>query len=180
MADSADDQARTTPTSTDVVIVGGGHNGLVAAAYLARYGSKVTVLERLGRGGGERASLSRRGREPVALLVPGLAVALRDRSRPRAGRRTAFTPGRVVHAGAARGEAGRAVGRTAARRADRRLVSTADRFGPRVAGLAGVLRPDRARCPRVRAVAAGTAGAQGRDDEGGARGRRQLVLGPIP
>ena len=56
MADSADDQARTTPTSTDVVIVGGGHNGLVAAAYLARYGSKVTVLERLGRIGGAAVS----------------------------------------------------------------------------------------------------------------------------
>ena len=30
----------------DSVIVGGGHNGLVAAAYLARGGRKVLVLER--------------------------------------------------------------------------------------------------------------------------------------
>ena len=33
-------------TETDVVILGGGHNGLVCAFYLARTGLKVTVLER--------------------------------------------------------------------------------------------------------------------------------------
>jgi len=36
----------------DVVIVGGGHNGLVCAAYLAMGGLKVTVLERRGVVGG--------------------------------------------------------------------------------------------------------------------------------
>ncbi|MEV4006525.1 NAD(P)/FAD-dependent oxidoreductase [Actinomadura sp. NPDC049753] len=36
----------------DVIIAGGGHNGLVAAAYLARAGRRVLVLERLGHLGG--------------------------------------------------------------------------------------------------------------------------------
>jgi phytoene dehydrogenase-like protein len=40
----------------DVVIVGGGHNGLTAAAYLAKAGLSVTVLERLSNFGGAAVS----------------------------------------------------------------------------------------------------------------------------
>src|ERR1700704_4014851 len=41
---------------TDVVIVGGGHNGLVAAAMLARAGRSVLMLERRDQLGGAAVS----------------------------------------------------------------------------------------------------------------------------
>lgn len=40
----------------DVVIIGGGHNALVAAAYLARAGKRTVVLERLEHVGGAAVS----------------------------------------------------------------------------------------------------------------------------
>ena len=40
----------------DAVVVGGGHNGLVAAAYLARAGLDTMVLERRGKTGGAAAT----------------------------------------------------------------------------------------------------------------------------
>jgi phytoene dehydrogenase-like protein len=43
-------------TGYDIVIVGGGHNGLTAAAYLASAGKRVIVLERLDSVGGAAVS----------------------------------------------------------------------------------------------------------------------------
>jgi phytoene dehydrogenase-like protein len=58
------EHAEPVPTDTpigvtydyDVVIVGGGHNALVAAAYLGRAGKSVLVLERLSQVGGAAVS----------------------------------------------------------------------------------------------------------------------------
>src|SRR3954468_22260661 len=53
--------------SYDVVVIGGGHNGLTAAAYLARAGLSVLVLERLDHVGGAAIS---------AEAFPGTGVRL--------------------------------------------------------------------------------------------------------
>ena len=38
--------------SYDAIVIGGGHNGLVAAAYLAKYGARTVVLEARHKTGG--------------------------------------------------------------------------------------------------------------------------------
>ncbi|MFD0686088.1 phytoene desaturase family protein [Actinomadura fibrosa] len=66
----------------DVVIAGGGHNGLVAAAYLARAGRRVLVLERLGHLGGLAVS---------ARVFPGVDARL-----SRYSYLVSLLPGRIV------------------------------------------------------------------------------------
>lgn len=51
-----DSPERPDRSAYDVVVVGGGHNALVAAGYLARAGRSVLVAERLGRLGGAAVS----------------------------------------------------------------------------------------------------------------------------
>ncbi len=63
----------------DAVIVGGGHNGLAAAAYLARAGRSVLVLERRGRLGGA-CTLERPFPDDRYVISPcAYAVGLLDR-----------------------------------------------------------------------------------------------------
>ena len=45
-----------TNNHSEIVVVGGGHNGLVAATYLARAGHQVTILEGRTELGGAVAS----------------------------------------------------------------------------------------------------------------------------
>ena len=85
----------------DVVVIGGGHNGLVAASYLAKAGKNVVVVERKERVGGIL-----RGSEPApGFTAPGLvhtvgrlrASLTKDLKLDRFGYRT-ITPSVRMHA----------------------------------------------------------------------------------
>ena len=87
--------------STDVVIVGGGHNALVAATYLARAGMSVVILERLDHVGGAAISapgfagldarLSRYS-YPVSLMPEPIIAALGLRLELRSRDTASYTP----------------------------------------------------------------------------------------
>ena len=63
-------------SSYDVVVVGGGHNALVSAAYLARAGLSVLVLERLGQTGGAAVSVEPFAGQPARLSRYSYLVSL--------------------------------------------------------------------------------------------------------
>src|SRR5258708_30420626 len=68
--------AATTAARYDAIVVGGGHNGLVAAAYLARSGARTVVLEgRHKTGGGAATQAPGPGAPEVHATPPSSAMS---------------------------------------------------------------------------------------------------------
>lgn len=141
-------------TRYDAVVVGGGHNGLTAAAYLARAGLSVLVLERLGHVGGAAVSAPAFPDFPTRLsrysylvsllpqqVVTDLGLDLRLVSRSTA----SYSP--VVRDGRATGLLVEREEGEATRRSFRELTGSDDEydawraFYAGVAGLAGAVAP---------------------------------------
>src|SRR5690349_13924061 len=112
---------------SDVIVVGGGHNALVAAAYLARAGLKPLVLERHDRVGGFAATgeIAPGFRAPVlahaaaldAAVVRGLALERHGLRvlRPEAAACAPTRDGRALVLWADEGRASRAIADWSAR-----------------------------------------------------------------
>ena len=66
-------EKRPMADTRDLIIVGGGHNGLVAAFYLARAGFKPLVLERRAQVGG--AAITKRFIPDPAALRSRITLA---------------------------------------------------------------------------------------------------------
>ncbi len=134
----------------DVVIAGAGHNGLVAAAYLARAGKSVLLLERFGHVGGLAVSAqafpgvdARVSRYSYLVsLLPSKVV--KDLGLPLTLRAAALL---VVHPGGNR----RSPGGRRRRGPHGRLVRQRHRGRPRDRRLAALLRHDGRRRDRRRA-----------------------------
>ncbi len=59
----------TSANTYDAIVIGGGHNGLVAAAYLAKHGARTVVLEKRHKTGGAADTM-----EPWPDELPGVKV----------------------------------------------------------------------------------------------------------
>ena len=165
----------------DVIVVGGGHNGLVAAGLLAKRGARVTVLERRATVGGAATTEQPWGPafkmsalSYVVSLIPPEIVRELDLARhgykiypqngyfvpvPRRPRRC-NSPTTIPRAGTRRSRSSRAPTPTRSRAGTRGSAASADVLGPLLETIPPALgslqpaRPRRPGAPRVDAAPA--------------------------